>query len=204
MKDLVVLAADKNIEHALMGLFERTEAMGIRPITVDIQVHPQRDPACALHGVEFLSGSSERYAYALLVFDHEGSGFDDTTPHQLQESLNEEFTRSRWGDRAKALVLVPELEAWVWSDSPHVEEVAGWRDRNPPLRNWLTDRGFLAVGEVKPLRPKEAFEAALYESRIPRSSSLYLQLAQRVSLERCTDTAFIDFKAILQGWFPMG
>ena len=54
-KDLVVLAADSNIEQALIGLFTRPEALGIRPIDVNISVHPQHDPGCATRGVEFLS-----------------------------------------------------------------------------------------------------------------------------------------------------
>ena len=36
-RDLVVLAADKDLEHALQGLLARSEALGIRP--------PPRRPA---------------------------------------------------------------------------------------------------------------------------------------------------------------
>ena len=91
---------------------------------------------------------------------------------------------------------------WVWSDSPHVSRVAGWQGGNRQLRCWLIDRGYLQTGEEKPTRPKEAFEAALYESRTPRSSSLYFELARTVSFERCSDKAFLEFKGILQEWFP--
>ena len=62
-KDLVVLAADSNIEQALIGLFTRPEALGIRPIDVNISVHPQHDPGCATRGVEFLSNFSQRELY---------------------------------------------------------------------------------------------------------------------------------------------
>ena len=61
---------------------------------------------------------------------------------------------------------------------------------------------YLQTGEVKPARPKEAFEAALREARKPRSASLYQQIAERVSLRRCTDTAFLELKSILNNWFP--
>ena len=119
----------------------------------------------------------------------------------LQDSLNEEFARSDWGERAKAIVLAPELEVWIWSDSPHVDEVAGWQGREPALRRWLVEQGYLQEGEEKPIRPKEAFEAALREVQKPRSASLYLQIAENVSLRRCTDTAFMEFKSILSNWF---
>lgn len=34
-------------------------------------------------------------------------------------------------DRAQAIVLLPELEAWVWRDSRHLEAVMGWKTRPP-------------------------------------------------------------------------
>ena len=80
-KDLVVLVADKDMEHALKGLLSRPQAMGIRPIAYDIYVHPQHDPACARRGVAFLSGFSAQYDRGLLLFDHEGSG-RETTPSE--------------------------------------------------------------------------------------------------------------------------
>ena len=202
MRDLLVVAADKSMEQALKGLFERPEALGIRQIEADIYFHPQHDPACALRGVEFMSNFSTQYQYGLLTFDHVGSGKEQTDPQELQEALNEKFARSAWGNRARAIVLSPELEAWVWSDSPHVSRIAGWPGRDRQLRSWLIERQYLQQGQTKPARPKEAFEAALYESRTPRSSSLYLQLARNVSFDRCSDIAFLELKRILQEWFP--
>ncbi|MCE2453042.1 MAG: hypothetical protein J4F48_09455 [Nitrospinae bacterium] len=202
MKDLVIIVADKNLEHALEGLLSRPEALGIREIEHDIYRHPQHDPGCAVHGVEFISKFSRQYHHGLLMFDHEGSGKETTTtPEALQESLNESLAISAWGEQARAIVLAPELEVWIWSDSPHVDRVAGWQGRDPGLRRWLVEQGYLQEDEVKPMRPKEAFEAALREARKPRSASLYLQIAEKVSLSRCTDSAFLEFKDILGNWF---
>lgn len=120
-KDLVVLAADKDMEYVLKGLLSRPQALGIRKIEADIRVHPGHDPACAGRGVEYLSNFSEYY---------------------------------------------------------HEE------------------------GEVKPGRPKEAFQAALREARIPRSASLYQRIAEKVSLRGCEDRAFLKFKDLLKDWFP--
>lgn len=201
-KDLVVLAADKDVEQALRGLLERPEALNIRPIQADILVHPQHDPACASRGVEFLSGLSEGYAYGLLMFDHHGSGRELITAGELQQSLNQDLSRSSWGERGRAVVLSPELEAWVWSSSSVVDDATGWKDRRPPLRNWLVERGWLKDEVTKPERPKDAFVAALRESRTPRSSSLYRKIASRVSLRRCADATFLEFRGLLQQWFP--
>ena len=204
MKDIVVLSADKNMEHTIKGLISRPQALGIRPVMADVVVHPRHDPGCAIEGVDFLSGFSEQYRHGLLIFDYEGSGRENKLSlDELQSLLNNDLNRSPWQDRAKAIVLYPELEAWIWSVSQHMDDVAGWRNRNPSLRRWLVEQGWLQDGTVKPSRPKEAFEAALREVKKRRSSSLYQQIAERVSLENCADAAFREFKETLQGWFPL-
>lgn len=206
MKDLVVLVSDQNMKYVLKGLLARPQALGIHPINIDdekdIIRHPEHDPGCANSGVTFLADFAQQYRYGLLMFDHEGSGKETRQPQELQETLNKEFARSAWGERARAVVLSPELEVWIWSDSPHVDAVAGWKNRKPSLRHWLIEQDWLQEGANKPERPKEAFEAALRTARKPRSSSLYLQIAEKVSLKGCTDRAFRDFKKILRCWFP--
>ena len=101
-----------------------------------------------------------------------------------------------------SIVLSPELETRVWSDSSHVEEVTGWKGRRPRLRHWLVDQGWLRENEVEPEHPKEAFQAALREARRPRSASLYRQIAERVSLRHCTDGSFLELEDVLRDWFP--
>ena len=203
MKDLVVVVADKSMQQTLEGLLARPKALGIRQVEMDIYSHPQHDPACAQRGVEFMSDYSEQYHYGLLMFDHEGSGREQIHPQELAKEINEEFSRSVWNGRAKAVVIAPELEVWVWSDSPHVSRIAGWEGGNLRLRSWLAEQGYLQEGEAKPARPKEAFEAALRQCRTPRSSSLYLELARKVSFQRCSDGAFLELKQTLQDWFPL-
>jgi len=98
-----------------------------------------------------------------------------------------EFLRSLagWRERAAAIVVDPEIDAWVWSDSPRVEAVLGWTGRDPDLRSWLRDHELLDPSSPKPGRPKEAVEKALQLVRKPRSSALYRQLAREVGLARC-------------------
>ena len=45
--------------------------------------------------------------------------------------------------------------------------------------------------------------AALQEAGKPRTHLLYRQLAEEVSLRRCRDAAFGEFKDIMRGWFPV-
>ncbi|MEJ5276988.1 MAG: hypothetical protein WHU94_13845, partial [Thermogemmata sp.] len=68
MKDLVVLVADKNMEHALKGILGRPAALHIRPITFDIFIHPRRDPGVLNYAPNFLRLHMAKYRYALVLF----------------------------------------------------------------------------------------------------------------------------------------
>jgi hypothetical protein len=137
----------------------------------------------------------------LLLFDREGCGRENCSTEELEEGIGRELVDTGWGENSAVVILDPELENWVWSDSPHVDEELGWKDHHPPLRTWLIQRGLLQAQTVKPLRPKEAVEAALREVRKPRSPSLYSDLAEKVSLMRCGDRSFVKLKTTLQQWF---
>jgi len=200
-RDIVILVADKNIEAAVGGLLSRTESLCIRTVDAEILRHPQKDSGCCNEGVELLSSFANQFHHALLMFDHEGSGRDQDTFLDIENDIEQRLSQSGWNDRAKTIVIDPELEIWVWTNSPHLKDCFGWSDQTTPLMQWLLDRGYLNPGELKPKHPKEALEAVLRTSRTPRSSAIYRQLAERVSLRRCQDRAFLKFKDVMQQWF---
>jgi hypothetical protein len=202
MNDLAVLVADKNTEAALAALLARPQALGIRPITARIFVHPRRDPGCVNEAHLFLRPFVQKYRHALIVFDHEGSGREELPAPELAAAIRERLEESGWRERGQAIVIAPELEVWVWSPSPRVAQCIGWGDREPGLRDWLADAGHWPMNQAKPRRPKEALEAALREIRRPRSSALYSELATRVSLRGYDEPAFAALTATLQRWFP--
>lgn len=201
MKDLVALVADRNMESALRGLLSRHMALRIRPLLHTIYVHPYRDPGCLLDAHDFLRPFWREYRHALVMFDREGCGRENYSRENLEEQVQERLSQSGWDDRAAAIVFDPELEIWVWSDSPQVEAVLGWGQTRMQLRQWLRQQRLLGESERKPERPKEAVQSALKRVRRPRSSSLYLQMARTVGFEGCTDRAFLKFRAIMQNWF---
>lgn len=201
VKDLVCLVADKNMEQTLLGLLNRPEALGIRAPSFDLFVHEERDPGCCHHGAEFLRAFSSRYRHALLLFDYEGCGQENVPSKDLELQLESQLRRNGWDDRARVIAIEPELEAWVWSDSPEVDAILGWSGRIPDLRSWLEQEGWLTRSASKPERPKEAVEAALYKVRQPRSSATYRKLAEGVSLRRCQDRKFARLKRSLRRWF---
>ena len=135
------------------------------------------------------------------MFDYEGCGTVDISAGLLEKQIEDDLARAGWPDRSAVIIIDPELEMWVWSDSPHVDEELGWRTKTPNLRLWMEAKGFWPTGQAKPRRAKEALEAALHEVRKPRSSAIYQSLAEKVSLARCEDRAFRKFKDTLLKWF---
>ena len=203
MKNLVVLVADKNTQFTLQGLFSRNRSLGIQDISQsnDIFVHPQRDPGCYNQCVNYLRAFKGMYNYGLVIFDHEGSGQESKSRKEIEFELERGLAQSGWNERIAVIVLEPELESWVWSDSPHVERILGWEDHSSSLKNWLIDQHFLEPEQVKPSRPKEALEITLRFVSKPRSSSIYEQLAKNVGFTKCQDESFIKLKIVLQAWF---
>lgn len=200
-KDLIVLVADTNIEFTIRGILARPQSLSMRPVSADVFVHVERDPGCFARGEEFLRPHSMRYEHALVVFDRDGSGRDATEREDLEIDLEGRLAQAGWGDRARTVIIQPELEAWVWGDSPHIDDVLGWKGRQPSLRTWLASAGFVKAGAVKPHDPKKALREALRLASKPRSSVLYSQLARKVSFARCVDPAFAKLKSTLSEWF---
>jgi hypothetical protein len=205
--DLIILA-DKNTCSALEGILSRPEALGIRPIQVEFVRYSLGDPGILRNAVELLRPYLHSCQYALVILDWEGSGREKQSPAEVEKELQEELERNGWEDRCCVIVIDPELEVWVWTDSPHVPEVLRWRSNQESksdlqsLKEWLARHRFLQPGQAKPSRPKEAMEEVLRQTRIPRSSALYKELANKVSLRHCTDRAFCKLTETLRKWFP--
>lgn len=164
-------------------------------------VHPNRDPGCRLEGHELLRTLQRNYRFGLLMFDLEGSGAMGMGRSAIESDVEAKLAVSGWKDRSAAIVIDPELEIWIWADSPWVERVLGWERRSPELRAWLAQQGFVFTETGKPNDPKPALETALRVARKPRSSALYRELAERVSFDQCLDPSFLKLRTCLQQWF---
>jgi hypothetical protein len=200
MKDLVLLVADKNMHFALKGALERPKAMGIRPIQYEIPVHPGRDGGMRKSGPEILALERRRFTHALAMLDFEGSGTDLANGKELEARLDHRL-RSAWNTQAKAIVIEPELDVWMWGSDNAIQQVIRWPS-GKIIRQWLREHGFQLTSNGKPERPKEALESLLRELKIPRSSSLYQDIAGKISLAKCKDEAFQRLRRQLVAWFP--
>lgn len=197
---MVILVADKNMEFAVRGILSRPRALGLRDISFDIFVHPERDPGCLNRGSDFLSSFFRSHRHALILLDYAGCGRETEKPEALEQGIEKVISRLGW-EGCAAIIIAPELENWVWSDSPHVDEIVGWAGRQPSVRQWLGKCGQWPDQSSKPPEPKEALETAMREVRKQRTSAIYYDLATKASLEQCKDRAFMKLKDTLRTWF---
>ena len=200
MKDLFLLVADSNMAQAIEAALIRHTAMGIRPISFDIKVHPERDGGMRTTGSQLLALQIRQYTHGLMVLDYEGSGTPFSTATDLENDLNN-ILYKHWQSNAKAIAIEPELDIWVWGSDYALRDVLGW-SLTITLREWLRQKNFRFLPNDKPERPKEALEKVLLELKRPRSSALYKEIGSRISLQKCVDSAFIRLRQTLVSWFP--
>lgn len=200
--DLVLLVADKQMAETVRGILSRPRALGIRTISFTVYAHPNKDPGCRREAHRFLRPFQDDFRRGLVLFDRQGCGAPEDAPAEdVETRVEKKLRRAGWEDRARCVVIDPELEVWVWSDSPEVGECLGWPSREPRVQDWLRSTGRWPDDASKPPHPKEALEHALETVRQPRSSALFRDLAESVSFGRCTDPSFQRFHKRLQEWF---
>ena len=202
---LVALVADRDIEESLAKLFGRPERLGIRPFRFAITRHPDRDAGCRADAANFLRQFLRTCHHALVVFDRHGCG-STSSREDIESTVEWNLARNGWESRARAVVIDPELEEWVWSGSPVVSAALGWERRYDDLRSWLAQRGLWDDGLPKPNDPKAAMDHALKgasrATRRRRSARIFGEIAAATPFEGCEDPAFKKLTATLREWFP--
>jgi hypothetical protein len=202
MKDLVILVPDVNMETGINSLLCRYKSLDIREISYDIYRHERHDPGVYHEGVGFLKDLADQYHYVLVFIDYEGSGQENATVDEISNHIKDGLENNGWRNRVEVIVFKPELEIWLWAESTHTANVLGWDDYRM-LKDWLISKGLWKEDEPKPMeQPKKALEMSLRVKGIRRSSSIYEKIASKVSLHRCKVPSFLQFREILQKWFP--
>jgi hypothetical protein len=206
----VFLVADSNMAAAFRGYFGRNQwhqSLGCSPFDFNPEIGGDlivdeggNDPGVFTKGHELLRpylGSHER-AVVALDCEWEGSPGKD----KIVQHVTVNLIGTGWPEHAvKVIAIDPELENWLWQDNPHVADALRYKGQ-PPLRQWLAQVGVWPQGLAKPPRPKEAAEWVLKQTRQPRSSSIYQQLASRIGINGCTDASFVELHSTLKTWFP--
>ncbi len=211
MRDLLVYVADGNMAEAVGGLLDRNQAhlvIGCAPFTFDSRIDikiakGQNDPGVYTRADALMQPYATEYARAVVIIDEEWEGSPGAAA--ISERLREHLSAAGWPqERTLVLVVSPESDIWLWSDSPHTATALGWASWDA-LRPALEEEGLLVREQKKPSRPKEAAEWALGNGpkRIPRSSKLFREVSGKVSVKRCEDDALSVFINQLRTWFPV-
>lgn len=201
-KDLVVLVADSHIHWATRGLLSRSESLGIAQIDFYIFTHVHHDSGCRTQAAEYLRPYLRYYVHSLVIFDRHGCTSDDSRT-DIQNRVESDLRKNGWEDRAKAIVIEPELEAWVWGYQEALP-VLGWPGGYDSLRQWLSQEGLWPVSAAKPPDPKKAMKAVMEHTQQKREAKVFEQIARAANFKRCQDAAFNELKNTLQLWFPLG
>lgn len=206
----VILVADSNMAAVFRGYFGRDQwhrSLGCAPFEFDAESGQDllvdeggNDPGVYSRAHELLRPYQHSHQRALVALDCEWGGSPGQS--KIVADITANLVASGWREKAvKVIAIEPELENWLWQDNPRVAEALHYRGE-PALRELLAQRGRWPAGQAKPSRPKETAEWVLRQTRRPRSSAIYEELAGRISIKGCSDAAFLELHATLQAWFP--
>ncbi len=190
MKDLIVLVADKNMKFLVEELLRRVPLIEqVGNFDFDVFVHPLRDPGIFSTADDFLRPFSGQYSHAIVILDYKGCGHEKEGRLKVEQHIENRLDRSGWKDRNCAVCIQPELENWIWVNKVVLQKAISWSSP-VDVYSWLEKQGYEFSEFSKPVQPKEAFEEVLKFARIPRSSSVYAEIAKTASYKKCTDPAF--------------
>lgn len=203
MKDLIVVTADSYQEKVLEALLPRIpQSSGTKHFSFDILRNPRNDSGSYNDSHELLRPYINMYRFAAVIFDYEGTGAEGVkTREEIESEVEELLNKNGWNKRNCVVVIEPELENWMWIDSPHVEDAIGWEGLES-LYIWARANGRIPHDETKPIRPKETLEEALKICRTPKSSAIYKKIATKVSYKGCKDPAFLKLLNQIASWLP--
>ncbi len=206
MKDLLVYVADADALAFLRAVLNRPQALGVRPISFDIERHPQRDAGMVQSGAELARMKKGKYHKALLMWDHHGSGRDHRqSASEVEQEIQSKLDSFTWSGNSAVTVLVPELEQWLWfcesAIAAHcaitVNQLTQWQEERAAQLGTTTTI-------LKSDQPKELFEHVIRE-RLKRTISPrdFEEIGSRASINGLTTCAsFLAVASTLRNWFP--
>jgi len=205
-RDLLVLVADADMEQVMRGVLRRTGSMGACELDFDVQRHTGRDAGCRTSAAAFLRPFQRQFRHCMVVFDRHGCGSTESR-EAIQRTVEQNLNLNGWQDRAKVIVIDPELEAWIWGDLKATALHVGWPD-HVALFKKLRSLDSWPSGRDKPADPKEAMLHAMSGSplrrRPRRSPRIFRDIAESAQWNGCRDAAFNEFRDTLRAWFPAG
>lgn len=207
MKDLFVLTADSDMEALIGAVLGRHRDLHIHPISFEVRRFTGRDSGMVKEGPEIarVMVRKTEYSRLMLVWDHHGSGWHDLDAGEAVTRIEQRLVGVTWADRSAAVVVVPELEEWLWHCPATVAQILG---SNTSEFDMITGQAAtkLSLPRKRCCRelPKELFEAVFYYKR--RRKPLpgdFKTLGASADLANWSGSgSFARLAEILRAWFP--
>jgi hypothetical protein len=206
--DLFVLVADSDAEALLGAVLKRPRLLDVRQITFDIRRLYSRDSGMVKEGPEIarMMVNKSDHSRLLLVWDHHGSGWDNRPTIDAACKIQDRLDGTTWSDRSAAIVLVPELEEWIWQHPLDLARPLGLNDAEfaqllpaiPRHNDWVFERCTTDA-------PKELFGALVYHQKKRRPlPEDFERIGSTARLRRWnTSHSFQTFVNVLRKWFPI-
>jgi hypothetical protein len=149
--------------------------------------------------------NKNEYSRLILVWDHDGSGWHALRAEEAVARIQRRLDGVTWANRSAAVVVVPELEEWLWHCPATIARHLGL---NASEYDEVTTR---AAAKIERSReqcirelPKELFESILYHKRRRKPLPEDFQtLGSSANLSNWTGSkTFGRFVEILREWFP--
>ena len=199
---LLVVVADRQMRASIETLLrKRQEEIGIELRAFEGKRHPDSAPGCRLAAVELVRSNLSAFGRLLVLFDHEGCGSSEPAS-QIEKKVEADLARNGWKGRSKVIVIVPELESWIWGRSEGAARALHWRRGFTALRAWLAEKGLWPPANPKPPDPKKAAEQVLRLRREKLDADFYRNLASHADFRDCRDPAFCALRDTLRDWYP--
>jgi hypothetical protein len=207
MKDLFVLTADSDMQALMRAVLARHRDLRIHPITFEVQRFTGRDSGMVKEGPETarVLVKKAEYSRLILVWDHHGSGWHALRVEEAVTRIQKRLDGVTWADRSAAVVVVPELEEWLWHCPATIARLL---ELNAAEFDDVTARAAAQIERSRERccreRPKELFESILYRKRrrgpLPED---FKTLGSSANLANWTGSETFDrFVGILRAWFP--
>ena len=195
------------MEGVIRAVLDRPEALGIVAPAYRVIRHPEKDPGVLRRGPELVADSLAGERDVLVLMDRDGSGAATESAREIERDLETRLGKRVPGGRRRAVVIEPELDVWMWATEAAMRTALEWT-RPGGIRDWAAAHLGTDFDERgKPVRtdattgPKEVLEGVLRAIGIPRSGSLYRQIAGTTSLKNCADPAFVRLRDTLRAWY---
>jgi hypothetical protein len=198
----VFLLADKGMEQVITGFLGREyfhRSLGCARFSFnpssDLIVSPTKDSGMLKYASGLLRSYEKSHERPVVVVDADWTGTPGASVirERLEQSLS-----AGWKQFA-VIVIEPELEAWIMSDTPHLARIFRCPDN---CRQVLAGAGYWPDDAAKPPRPKEALEYLKRQHKSRGFKADFGKLAAAMSVRQCQDAAFLQLRDHLRAWFP--